>query len=76
MQNVLKKSNQVQSMALTEYNLIKRNDTRECDHSEIFSYREFRPPDNSAYWKTIYFISHPKHMLWVLKRTVSKKRFF
>ena len=30
-----------------------------------------RPPDKSVYWKTIFFISHPKHMLWVLKRTVS-----
>ena len=25
-----------------------------------------RPPDKSAYWKIIFFISHPKHMLWVL----------
>ena len=30
-----------------------------------------RPPHKSVYWKTISFISHPKHMLWVLKRTVS-----
>ena len=29
-----------------------------------------RPPDKSAYWKTIIFISQPKHMLWVLKRTI------
>ena len=35
-----------------------------------------RPPDKSAYWKIIFFISHPKHMLWVLKRTVSMWRFF
>ena len=35
-----------------------------------------RPPDKSVYWKTIFFISHPKHMLWVLKRTVSMRRFF
>ena len=35
-----------------------------------------RPPDKSAYWKIIFFISHPKHMLWVLKRTVSMRRFF
>ena len=26
-----------------------------------------RPPDKSEYWKTIFFVSHPKHMLWVLK---------
>ena len=35
-----------------------------------------RPPDKSAYWKIIFFISHPKHMLWVLKRTVLMRRFF
>ena len=35
-----------------------------------------RPPDKSAYWKTIFFISHPKHMLWVLKRTVSMRWSF
>ena len=29
--------------------------------------------DKSVYWKSIFFISHPKHMLWVLKRTVSMK---
>ena len=26
--------------------------------------------------KNIFFISGPKHMLWVLKRTVSMRRFF
>ena len=35
-----------------------------------------RPPDNSACWKIIFFISRPKLMLWVLKRTVSMRRFF
>ena len=35
-----------------------------------------RPLDKSVYWKTIFFISHPKHMLWVLKRTVSMRQFF
>ena len=29
---------------------------------------QVRSPDK--YWKTIFFISHPKYMLWVLKRTV------
>ena len=38
--------------------------------------KSFRNPDKSAYWKIIFFISHPKHMLWVLKRTVSMRRFF
>ena len=46
-------------------------------HVMRFSGQHFsRPPDKSAYWKTIFFISHPKHMLWVLKRTVSVRRFF
>ena len=35
-----------------------------------------RPPDKNVYLKTIFFISHPKHMLMVLKRTVSMRRFF
>ena len=35
-----------------------------------------RLPDKSVYWKFIFFISHPKQMLWVLKRTVSMRRFF
>ena len=35
-----------------------------------------RPPDKSAYWKIIIIISHPKHIVWVLKRTVSMRRFF
>ena len=29
----------------------------------------YRPQDKSAYWKIIFLISQPKHMLWVLKRT-------
>ena len=35
-----------------------------------------RPLDKSAYQKENFLISHPKHMLWVLKRTVSVRRFF
>ena len=35
-----------------------------------------RPPDKSVYWKSFFFISDPKHMLWVLKRTVSMRWFF
>ena len=36
----------------------------------------YRPTEKSAYSLTIFFISHPKHMLWVLKRIVSMRRFF
>ena len=35
-----------------------------------------RPPDNIVDWKMIFLISQPKHTLWVLKRTVSMRRFF
>ena len=35
-----------------------------------------RPPDKSVYLKIIFLISQPKRMLWVLKRTVSMRRFF
>ena len=32
--------------------------------------------DKNAYQKIIFLISQPKHMLWVLKRTVSMRQFF
>ena len=35
-----------------------------------------RPPDERGHWKFTFLISQPKHMLWVLKRTVSMRRFF
>ena len=35
-----------------------------------------RSPDKSAKLKIIFLVSQPKHMLWVLKRTVSMRRFF
>ena len=35
-----------------------------------------RPPDKSACLKIIFLISQPKNKLWVLKRTVSMRRFF
>ena len=36
----------------------------------------YRPLVKSAYQKNNFLISQPKHMLWVLKRTVSMRRFF
>ena len=42
----------------------------------LLMFRANRPPDKSAYLKIIFLISQPKHMLWVLKRTVSMRRFF
>ena len=35
-----------------------------------------RPLVKSAYQENNFLISRPKHMLWVLKRTVSFRRFF
>ena len=35
-----------------------------------------RPLVKSVYQKMIFLISQPKQMLWVLKRTVSMRRFF
>ena len=37
---------------------------------------EFSPLDKSAYQKINFLISQPKHVLWVLKRTVSMRLFF
>ena len=36
----------------------------------------FRPLVKSVYQKINFLISQPKHMLWVLKRTVSIRWFF
>ena len=38
--------------------------------------RYHRHPDKIAYQKIIFLISQPKHMLWVLIRTVSMRQFF
>ena len=46
-----------------------------CSHL-IKSFNALRTLIESAYWKTNFLISQPKHMLWVLKRTVSFWRFF
>ena len=35
-----------------------------------------RPLVKSMYQKINFLISQPKHLLWVLKRTVSMRRFF
>ena len=34
------------------------------------SYKISRPPDKSVYQNMIFFISHPKHMMWVLNEAV------
>ena len=36
----------------------------------------FRPLVKSAYQTINFLISQPKHLLWVLKRTISMRRFF
>ena len=30
-----------------------------------------RPPDKSVYWKTIFFISHPKHMFKLMGKEIN-----
>ena len=58
-----------------------------CDGKWLYSWPSFlsnphthvkysRPPDKSASWKIYFLISQPKHMFWVLKRTVSMRRSF
>ena len=44
--------------------------------SKIYMYAIGKPLGKSAYQKINFLISQPKHMLWVLKRTVSMRRFF
>ena len=46
--------------------------SRQCPHASLYSGLQIR----ECNWKTIFFISHPKHIVWVLKRTVSMRRFF
>ena len=43
---------------------------------EFCKYCLNRPPDKSVYLKIIFLLSQAKHMLWVLKRTVSMRQFF
>ena len=44
---------------------------RPCRNNESSCSWVWQPPDKSAYLKIIFLISQQKHMLWVLKRTVS-----
>ena len=44
--------------------------------AKISVIKSYRPLDKSVYRKNNFLISQPKHMLWVLKRTVSMRRFF
>ena len=54
-----------------------RNDKTWDPYIETFNtIHVTRPSDKSVYWKIVFFISHPKHILWVLKRTVSMRPFF
>ena len=39
-------------------------------------YKLIRPPDKSAYWIINFLIAQPRHMFWILKRTVLMRRFF
>ena len=63
----------LEALDALEYHLIDVNVF--CNLGYV-TYPYIRPPDKSAYFQTIFLISHPKHMLWVLKRTVSMRLFF
>ena len=62
-------------MPRLKFSLFQMVQSGEVASSTALSDRS-RPPDKSVYCKIIFFISHQKHMLWVLKRTVSMRRFF
>ena len=47
-----------------------------CQLNNIKLNADYRPPDKSTYLNIIFLISEAKHMLWVLKRTVSIRGFF
>ena len=54
-----------------------RYETREIHKTSMVEFIEmdrqvYRPPDKSVQLKFNFLISCPKHMFWILKRTVSK----
>ena len=53
-----------------------QNLTLKVEKIEALDKTQNRPLVKSAYPKNNFLISQPKHMLWVLKRTVSMRRFF
>ena len=56
---------------------LKENDARLVNRFMIMVHgNHTRPLAKSVYRRSNFLISGPKHMLWVLKRTVSMRRFF
>ena len=70
----------IPTMLKSEGTYLKNTSRRRQWELQSFCYSWFhysiRPLDTSAYWITFFIISHPKHMLRVIKRTVSIRRFF
>ena len=66
----------LQPHTMNEKDFIKEQGRSEYLGDNMSQAEVSRPPDMSVYWKTIFFISHPKHMLKVLKQTVSMRWFF
>ena len=56
--------------------LCRRSKSRHFQDKNFSRIRVCQALDKSAYQKINFLISHPKHMLWVLKRTVSMRQFF
>ena len=50
--------------------------TKDISTRKLFNWSRSRPLDKSVYLIIKFLISQPKRMLWVLKRTVSMRRFF
>ena len=63
-------------MYATYHNLLQAGATKPEMASLCFHVQSHRPLVKSAHQKNNFLISQPKHMLWVLKRTVSIRRFF
>ena len=54
-------------------NFEKKNQQITKEHAKLLS---IRPLVKRVYQKYDFLVSQPKHMLWVLKRTISMRRFF
>ena len=59
-----------------DQNVSPELDQTVCIDYDSRRHKSHKPLVNSAYQKNDFLISQPKQMFWVLKRTVSMRRFF
>ena len=50
----------------------RRDCTNIAKHLHPYMVRANRPPDKSAYWKTFFFIAHPKHVVGTQKKRLNE----